>query len=742
MRKFYYSFLLIVVFISCKNQKQGVDIEIERKVDSLLNLMTLEEKIGQMNQYSAVSSPTGQVIKDPKKIDDITRGRVGSLLNCHGLEAALKYQHLAVDSSRLHIPLIFGLDIIHGYKTTFPIPLAGSCSWDMKIIENAERVAAIEATVDGVDWTFAPMVDISRDARWDRVMEGAGEDPFLGAKIAAARVLGFQGKNLGEGASLVACLKHFGAYGAPDAGREYNTVDMSELKFRNYYMLPYQAAVEASAGTVMSSYIDIFDIPSSCNFLLLRTLLKKDWNFSGFVVSDFFAINQLDAFGVAENQKEAASLSVTAGLDMDMESHSYIDNLQELVKAGIVKESLIDDAVRRILRIKFKIGLFENPYKKMDKEKANQLILCDEHLKIARETAKKSIVLLKNERQVLPLSKNIKSIALIGPLADNRRDMLGAWIVNSDPTKIVSILDGLKNKTNNKVTINYVRGCGFEDYNKDEFPKALAAANSSDVVILAMGESANMSGENQSRVYLNIPGVQEELMKEIAKTGKPIVLLLHNGRPLCINWEKKNIPAILECWFLGTQAGNAIADVLFGDYNPSGKLTMSFPAAVGQVPICYNEKRTGRTLDTTNFWRSRYRDISNDALYPFGYGLSYTTFSYSPINLKDTIMLMNDTLLVSVKVKNTGKYFGEEVVQLYISDLVASIVRPHKELKGFQKIDLKPGEEKEVQFKITHAELSFWNKNMKFVAESGAFLVMTGTDSETLQEAKFWLKEK
>lgn len=741
LRKKNFAYLFILSFMMPVFGQQMINEKlIEHKVDSLLKLMTLEEKIGQLNQNNANGDPTGPVISDTSIIQDIKNGRVGSLLNCQGISSALKYQKLAVEGSRMHIPMIFGLDIIHGYKTIFPIPLAGSCSWDLAMIENVERIAAIEASTEGVTWTFGPMVDISRDPRWGRVLEGAGEDPYLGGKIAAARVRGFQGSSLSNDNSIVACVKHFGGYGAPEAGREYNTADMSELKFRNYYMLPYKAAVEAGAGTVMSSFTDIFDVPATCNSFLLQQLLKGEWSFKGYVVADWGSVGEVQNHGVAKDAKQAAELCMNAGLDMDMVSRCYKNELPKLVKEGLVSEKRIDDAVRRVLRIKFMTGLFDDPYRKMNMEKNKQVILCTDHIKAAREAACKSIVLLKNEKQILPLSKSINSIALIGPMADSPADMLGYWPAMGKAEDCVSILQGLKNKTNGKVKINYAKGCSVNDDKKDEFAKAIDAAKNSEVVLLAMGESADMSGENNSRAFLNIPGVQVDLMKEIAKLGKPMVLLLTNGRPLCINWEQENITAILECWVLGIQAGNAIADVLFGDYNPSAKLTMTFPLAVGQIPIYYNEKNTGKTYSEGCYWCTRYRDLPNKPLYPFGFGLSYTTFSYSSLKLKDTIMSKTDTLKASIKVKNTGKYEGEEIVQLYIRDNYASITRPLKELKNFKKISLKPGEEKEVIFSITADDLSFWNKDYKFGAEPGEFTVMIGASSDSVSQASFYLK--
>jgi len=732
--------VLLTIMIACNPKHADKDAMIDKKVDSVLSKMTLEEKIGQMNQYSVQWNPTGPVSIRKNDLDDIKHGKVGSMLNCTGIEYATRYQKMAVDSSRLHIPMIFGYDVIHGYKTTFPIPLATACSWDMELIEKGERVSATEAAADGVNWTFAPMVDIAHDARWGRVIEGAGEDPFLGSQIAAARVRGFQGKDLADTNSIVACIKHFAAYGAPEGGRDYNTVDMSERMLREIYLPPYKAAVDAGAGTVMSSFNEISGIPTTSDKWLLTDLLKKEWGFKGFVVSDWGSVGEIINHGVAENREEAAMLSANAGLDMEMESGTYRDYLAILVKSGKVSEHVIDDAVRRILRIKFKLGLFDNPYRFMNPERKKKIIFCKEHLEVARDAARKSIVLLKNDKSLLPLSKKIKSIVVIGPLGESARDMLGNWEASGDPSRVITLVAGLQNNLGNKVKIKYIKGCDVKGNNKAEFPQAIAAARKADVVLLAMGEKASMSGENQSRAFLNIPGVQEDLMKKIVETGKPVVLLLFNGRPLTINWEKENIPAILECWFPGIEAGNAIADVLFGDYNPSAKLVITFPYTVGQVPIYYNHKNSGKPYIKGFQWGSRYNDVTNEPLYCFGYGLSYTHFDYSGITLRDTVISMKDTLQVSVEIKNTGHYEGEEIAQLYIRDLVASVTRPVKELKGFQKIMLKPGESKHVKFAVTENDLRFWNKDMKFVAEPGKFQVFVGTNSQNVKESEFWLK--
>ena len=705
MEKIIITFIFVSVLAGCSLSPVNKDDLTEKKVDSLLKLMTLEEKTGQMNQYAVSWDQTGPVVNHKNDLDNIKHGRVGSILNCTGIEFATKYQKLAVDSSRLHIPMIFGYDIIHGYKTTFPVPLATACSWDMEMIEKGQRVAATEAACDGVNWTFAPMVDISRDARWGRVMEGAGEDPWLASMIAAARVRGFQGKDISYPNTLVACIKHFAAYGAPDGGRDYNTVDMSERQLREIYLPPYKAAVEAGALTVMASFNEIAGIPSSCNDWLLNKLLKNDWGFKGFVVSDWGSAGEIIQHGVAGSRDDAAMLCAKAGLDMDMVSGIYVDCLAGLVKSGKVREEVVDEAVRRILRVKFRYGLFDNPYKCMNAEQRSRVTLCKEFREIACDAARKSMVLLKNENHILPLSGKVKSVALIGPLGDAGRDMLGNWEAQGDPSKAVTVLAGLKNKLGDKVKITYVKGCEVKGGDNSGFSQALAAARSADVVLLAMGEKSSMSGENQSRAYIDIPGVQKDLMKEIAAAGKPMVLLLFNGRPLTLSWENDNIQAILECWFPGIEAGNAIADVISGSYNPSAKLVMSFPETVGQVPVYYNHKNTGRPKNIENPWGTSYSDISNEPLYCFGFGLSYTQFEYSGISLSDTVLGMNDSLKVSVKIANTGSYEGEEISQLYIRELVGSVTRPVKELKGFKKFSLKPGESKNITFTLTANDL-------------------------------------
>ena len=713
---------------------------IEKKIDKLLKQMTLEEKMGQMNQYSHLRELTGPARASRNETEDIKNGLVGSILNATGAETTHELQKLAVENSRLHIPLIFGLDVIHGYKTIFPVPLGEAASWDLEAIEQSARIAATEASSAGIHWTFAPMLDIARDARWGRVMEGAGEDPYYGSLVAAARVRGFQGNNLKDQTSIVACAKHFAGYSAAEGGRDYNTVDMSYRVLNEIYFPPFKAAVDAGVGTFMNSFNELDGVPATGNTYLAKETLEKKWGFRGFVVSDWNSIGEMIIHGVARDTAEAALLAINANNDMDMETQAYRSKLVDLVKQGKVKESQLDDAVRRILRIKFKLGLFDNPYKNCDATLEKKTLLAPAHLKVAREVARKSIVLLKNQNQLLPLSTEIKTIAVIGPLADAKNEMIGNWSAKGEGKDAISVLEGIKAAVSPSTKVLYSKGCDINSDSTNLFSQAVSVANQSDVVVMAVGEGANWSGEAYSRANINIPGNQVDLIKEIRKTGKPIVVLLMNGRPLTIPWVAGNVNAILETWLLGTQAGNAIADVLFGKYNPAGKLPISFPVTVGQIPVYYNHKNTGRPKDDPKYkWASGYMDLTNDPLYPFGFGLSYTTFSYSDIRLSNTQMKMNDSITVSVTVKNTGRYNGEEVVQLYIRDLVGSVTRPVKELKGFRKVLIKTGDSKEVVFTLKSSDLAFYTKDMTFKAEPGDFKVFVGTNSADCKEASFTL---
>jgi beta-glucosidase len=710
---------------------------IDQKVNSLLKQMTLNEKIGQLNQYSGENWATGPIVIKPNIQSDIQKGLVGSMLNVLGTKYTRQYQELAL-KSRLKIPLLFGQDVIHGYKTTFPIPLAEAASWDLDAITLSARIAATEASASGIHWTFAPMVDISRDPRWGRVMEGAGEDTYLGSKIAYARVKGFQGK-LGDVNSVMACVKHFAAYGAAIGGRDYNTVDMSETALWEIYLPPFKAALDAGAATFMNAFNVINGIPATGNKYLQRDILKGKWGFKGFVVSDWGSIGEMVAHGYSKDRKEAALAAILAGSDMDMESNSYLNNLTQLVTEKKVSLYLIDDAVKRILRKKFEMGLFDDPYKFCNTERELSTLNNPEHRKIAREIASKSIVLLKNENNTLPISKNTKTIAFIGPLVKAHKQNMGFWAVELPGTnyneQVVSQWEGVQNKVSSATKLLYAKGCEIEGYNKDGFAEAIALANQSDIVILSVGEFWNSSGEAKSKSNIHLPGVQEDLIKAIHATGKPVVVLVNAGRPLIFNWTSENVPAILYTWWLGSEAGNAIADVLFGDYNPSGKLPMTFPRDEGQIPIYYNHLNTGRPAQNEPVanYASGYTDIKNSPVYAFGYGLSYTTFGYSDLKISNHKMKTNQEILVTLKVTNSGKVAGEEVVQLYLRDKVASVVRPILELKDFQKIKLNIGETKTVTFIIDNQKLSFYNQKLDYISEPGNFDLMIGSSSNDIR---------
>ncbi len=711
---------------------------IDQKVKSLLKKMTIEEKIGQLNQYSNDNSITGPITVNPNKQTEIKNGLVGSMLNVTGAESTRNYQKLAMQS-RLKIPMLFGQDVIHGYKTTFPIPLAEAASWDLAAIELAARVAATEAAASGIHWTFAPMVDIGRDPRWGRVMEGAGEDTYLGSKIAYARVKGFQGNKLGDLNSVMACVKHFAAYGAAVGGRDYNSVDISERMLLETYLPPFKAALDAGAATFMNSFNDINGIPATGNAHLQRDILKGKWNFQGFVVSDWGSIGEMVAHGYSKDLKEAAYSAITAGSDMDMESTAYSHHLVELVKEGRVSVDLVDDAVRRILRKKFELGLFDDPYKYSDEKRAEKALNNPENRKAALEMAEKSIVLLKNENQTLPISKNVKTIAFIGPMVKEYKANMGFWSVELPEVNydkwIVSQWDGLQNKVGKDTKLLYAKGCEVDGDNKDGFAEAVATAKEADVVILSIGERRDMSGEAKSRSDLHLPGVQEDLVKAIQATGKPVVVLINAGRPLVFNWTADNVPAIVYTWWLGTEAGNAIANVLFGDYNPSGKLPMTFPREVGQVPIYYNHFSTGRPAKNENDanYVSAYIDLKNSPKFPFGYGLSYTKFDYSGLKLSSAKIKSNETIKVSFQLSNVGKVAGEEVVQLYLKDKFGSVVRPVLELKDFQKVKLNAGESKTIEFTIDKEKLSFYNNKLEWTTEPGDFEVMIGASSADIK---------
>lgn len=730
-------FLLII--ISCFGSFVQAQKPVEKRIDSLLKLMTLEEKVGQLTQYTS-SWATGPVSPETDKLEQIRAGKIGALLNVRGAEKTRAMQQEAM-KSRLKIPLLFGLDVIHGYKTTFPIPLAEAASWDLALIEQSARIAATEAAAAGIHWTFAPMVDIGRDPRWGRVMEGAGEDTYLGSLVATARVKGFQGKGLGNTNALMACAKHFAAYGAAIGGRDYNSVDMSDRTLHEIYLPPFKAAADAGAATFMNSFNDLNGIPATGNVYLQRTLLKNKWKFNGFIVSDWGSIGEMVPHGFAKDKYDAALKAITAGSDMDMESRCYTDNLAALVNAKKVSIDLLNDAVRRVLRKKFELGLFDDPFRFCNEQREKENLASAENRVAAREVAERSIVLLKNKGNILPISPSTKTIAVIGPLAKSEEDMLGFWNVPwDDNSDVVSLYEGLKNKAGDRIQLLYAKGCAINSDSTDGFQEALDVALQSDVVILSVGEARDMSGEAKSRSDIQLPGVQEKLIKLIMSSGKPVIVIINAGRPLIFNWTADNVPAILYTWWLGSEAGNAIASVLFGDYNPSGKLPMTFPRSAGQIPIYYNYYNTGRPApedDKPQIYTSAYIDLEKSPKFPFGYGLSYTSFQYKDLSLSRKTIKDNGTISVKFNLTNTGRMAGEEVVQLYLKDQVASLVRPVKELRDFKKIMLKPGESKTVEFIIDREKLSFFDKDLKWIAEPGEFELMIGASSADIR-----LKEK
>lgn len=754
------SFVITALIVSgCSNKilKSPVSFSkeniLERKVDSVLKLMTLAEKVGQLNQYNGfwdITGPTPKEGQAAKKYDDLKKGLVGSMLNVKGVKDVKALQKIAVEETRLGIPLLFGFDVIHGYKTISPIPLGESASWDMEAIRKSAAIAAEEAAAVGLNWTFAPMVDIARDARWGRAMEGAGEDPYLGSKIAVARVKGFQGDDLAATNTILACAKHFAGYAFAEAGRDYNTVDVSETTLQNTIFPPFKAAVDAGVRTFMNSFNELNGIPATGNPNLQRQILKGDWKFDGFVVSDWGSINEMISHGYAKDSKQAAEIAINAGSDMDMESSAYVEHLVTLVNEGKVKESLIDDAAKRILKVKFELGLFDDPYKYCDETREKETVGKAEFQQGVLDMAKKSIVLLKNEKELLPLKTAGQKIALIGALANDKTSPLGSWRIAADDNSAVSVLEGLQNYKGNQLTFakgadvtvgrtQFIWETKINMTDKSGFAEAIAVAKQSDVVVMVLGEHGLQSGEGRSRSDLGLPGVQQELLEAIFKVNPNIVLVLNNGRPLAIPWADENIPAIVEAWQLGTQSGNAIAQVLYGDYNPSGKLPMTFPRNVGQVPIYYNYKNTGRPImnePESVFW-SHYIDEKNTALYPFGYGLSYSKFEYSDLQLSNSSFSKNGKIEVSIKVKNTGKVTGKEVVQLYIRDLIGSITRPVQELKGFEMIELQPNETKKVTFTIDEKTIEFFTAKLKWEAEPGDFNVFIGGSSAKTIQGNF-----
>ena len=730
---------------AAQNNSTGqISKTVEQKADSVLQLMTLEEKIGQMNQYNGDWEATGPITKDGDKQNQIRKGMLGSILNVTGVEHTKDLQEMAMQS-RLKIPLLFGQDIIHGYRTTFPIPLGEAASWDLDAIEISARIAATESAAAGVHWTFAPMVDIARDPRWGRIMEGAGEDPYLGSLIAKARVKGFQGKGLGNLDALMACAKHFAAYGAAVGGRDYNSVDMSLRQLWETYLPPFKAAEEAGVATFMNSFNDLNGIPATGNSYLQRDVLKGQWQFKGFVVSDWGSVGEMIPHGYAKDNYEAAIEAVMAGCDMDMESRSYIKNLARAVSDGKVKPALIDEAVKRILIKKFEMGLFDDPFRFCNSEREKKQWNNPANLEIEKQVAEKSIVLLKNEHQLLPLSKQTKTIALIGPLIKSVRENLGFWsyLWPDDSARIMTPWKGIQNKLGKDSKLLYAKGCNINDSSTAGFAEAIATAKQADVVIMNVGEAPDMSGEAKSRSNIHLPGMQEDLIKAMLETGKPVVIIISAGRPLIFNWTADHAAAILYTWWLGTEAGDAMADVLFGDYNPSAKLPVSFPRSEGQIPVYYNHFNTGRPARNDNDlnYVSAYTDLPNDPKFPFGYGLSYTTFSYGDINLSGPSFKAGDSITASVIVTNSGKFDGKETVQFYIRDLVGSVVRPVKELKGFQQVSLKAGESKKISFTISADILRFYNDKLEYHYEPGDFKVFIGGNSRDVKEASFSLMQ-
>lgn len=708
--------------------------DVESRVNALLSQMTLAEKLGQLQQLDGEADGKER----PEHRELIRQGLLGSTLNVRGARRTNELQRIAVEQSRLKIPVLFAFDVIHGYRTIFPVPLATASSWDPQAVERAEAVAAAEAAATGLKWTFAPMLDIARDPRWGRIVEGAGEDPYLGAVIGRARVRGFQGADYSAPDKVVACAKHWVGYGASEGGRDYNTTDISENRLRNVYFPPFKAAIDAGVGTFMSAFNNLSGVPASANPFTLKQVLRREWKFDGIVVSDYNSVLELINHGLAADGPDAARLGLGAGVDMEMVSRLYNQHGAQLLREGKLTQADIDEAVRHILRIKFRLGLFEHPY--TDENRESNAFLTQTSRALARTVAARSMVLLKNERNILPLAKNIGTLAVIGPLADDKQTPMGSWNGDGKSDDVVTLLAGIKAQVSPATKINYVKACEVMCDSADNFTDAVRTAREADAVILAVGESAEMSGEASARASLDLPGRQLDLIKAVQAAGKPVVVVLMNGRPLTINWVAENSPAILETWFAGTEAGNAIADVLFGDVNPGGKLPITFPRAVGQIPIYYNHENTGRPYEEKNKYTSKYLDLAVTPLYPFGYGLSYTQFRLNDLRLSEKNIRPDGRLTISVEVENTGQRAGDEVVQLYIRDVAASVTRPVKELKGFERIMLRPGEKRRVQFTLGPDQLGFYNHEMRYVVEPGAFQVTVGTNSVEGLEANFAVK--
>jgi len=745
----------LLLLLMTASALRAQDAQMESFVAELMNKMTVEEKIGQLNLSTAGGFVTGAAVNDNIR-QKIISGQIGAVLNSFSVAQMKEMQQLAVHESPNRIPILFGMDVIHGFRTIFPIPLAISCSWDLERIEKSARIATEEATANGICWTYSPMVDIARDARWGRIAEGSGEDPWLGSRIAEAMVRGYQGKNLDDRNTMMACVKHFALYGASEAGRDYNTVDMSRLTMYNDFLPPYRAAIDAGAGSVMTSFNLVDAVPATGNSWLLTTLLREEWQFRGFVVTDYTATNEMSNHGLGD-LKTVSALALKAGTDMDMVGEGFLTTLKQSLADGSIQTTDIDNACRRVLEAKYRLGFFEDPFRYLDETLAAQSLQKPEYVAAARDLATRSIVLLKNQNQLLPLSKTGK-LAVIGPLADSRPDMLGTWAMGGQEGQVVTVLEAVRKACGTSAQIRHAKGSEFtsdpmlsravnfftplpaqnatekEVQSEELLKEALEVANQSDVVIAVLGEPAAWSGEAASRADIGIPDVQQKLLRAIVATGKPVVLVLINGRPLTLVWENEHVPAILEAWAGGQEAGNAIADVLFGHYNPSGKLTTSFPYSVGQIPVYYNARNTGRPMDPNQKFTSKYLDIPNDPLYPFGYGLSYTTFNFSEPSVSKSILKGNENLVVTVSVSNAGRFAGEEVVQLYVRDPVASVSRPLKELKAFEKVMLKPGETREVTMNLSANDLKFYNSQLEHDWEPGEFVIFTGPNSRDVKQ--------
>jgi beta-glucosidase len=742
MKKIFTMIILVSLLASCNQvEEKGNgyfrDSTIAKRVDSLLSLMTLEEKIGQLTLFTSDMDQTGPFMRDGY-LEDIRAGKVGAIFNAYTVDYTRDIQRIAVEETRLGIPLLFGYDVIHGHRTIFPMPIGETATWDLEMIEQSARYAALEATAEGLHWTFSPMIDVTRDPRWGRIAESSGEDPLLASLVGRAKIRGYQGDDLSQPNTMLATAKHFAAYGFPQAGRDYHTVDISELTLRNVVLPAFKAAAEEGVATYMTSFNDLFGVPATGSSFLLNEVLREEWGFNGFVVTDYTSINEMVMHGYARDDKHAAELAINAGVDMDMQGATYYDYLETLVSEGKVSVKTIDRAVKRILTLKFELGLFDDPYRYNDKEREETIVMSDEIIGFARDFARKSVVLLKNDNNILPLSDDTRSIALIGPMADNQRDMIGSWSAAGDYTKSVTLRQGLENRLGNNTRINYVQGTTANGMDRSGFSQALAAARNSDVVVMALGEEYWQSGEAASRSDISLPGVQEELFDEIVKLGKPVIVIIMSGRPLTIANLDEKADALLYAWYLGTTTGDALADVMFGDYNPAAKLPVTFPRNVGQIPIFYYAKNTGRPESEIKF-TSKYLDVPNTPLYPFGYGLSYTTFRYSDIAISSNQLTMDGEIMASVNITNTGDRAGEEVVQFYTRQLVGSVTRPLKELKDFQKIALQPGETREVVFTITAKDLAFYNANNELKAEPGTFHLFIGTNSADVKQKEFTL---